>query len=307
MQPYLGTSISIGSLKSAALYFDYIIPINLGAEFTDHGSFEKFPTELATLLRSLRELIPPKFRNDEVFAQKLAMVNKYTTELVLSTGRQQHKYDKLHDLQVKETQDCLYDLIDVFGLSEAHLDCRESIFGQEDGGKTSLTVIASLNLIEVEKVSWELILELRKDLEAQERLRRLGLFAYENYDRKPRSFVEDDILNRISEYEQEAKRWGLDLTHSTLNTVLGSKLLAGSFAGSFVSVFTGAPTVAVLGSLGVGSLELGRIAIEIVKRRTALVDLERRNPVSYISYAKKHLAKKPTGAHAPHRTHPRPW
>lgn len=307
MQPYTGTGISIGSLKSAALYFDYVIPINLGAEFAEHGSFERFPTELAALLRSLRDLIPPSFRNSEEFARRLAIVNKETTELMLSASRQIPKADCHYEQQAAATRAAIYGFIDEFGLSSAPLDCRSSLFEQEVGNQTSLTLLISLNIIDAEKVPWQAIMELRKDLEAQERLRRLRMFMYENYNRKSKAFVEDDILTRISEYEREAQRWGLEMTHSTLNTVLGSRLLGGSVVGSLISVLTGAHTLAVFGSIGLGTLELGRITIEVVKRRSALIDLERRNPVSYISYAKRQLAKKPGVRHAPRRPHPQPW
>lgn len=307
MQPYIGTSISIGSLKSAALYFDYVIPINLGAAFTEYGSFASFPTELAALLRSLRELVPPAFRNNENFARQLGIVNKQTAEVVLSAAGNPALLDTPYEERARSARDAIYTLIDQFSLGSALLDCRDNLFHRGNDEHHSLALLIQLDLIDAERAPWEAIIEIRKDLEAQERLRRLRLFAYENYDGKSPAFVEDDILNRISEYEREAKRWGLEMTHSTLSTVLGSKILGGSAAASLVSVLTGAHILAVIGSLGVGTLELGRITFEVVRRRTALLDLERRNPVSYISYANRQIAKK-SGGPPKHRRHmPKPW
>jgi hypothetical protein len=297
----------LGSLKSAALYFDYVIPINLGAEFTEQAQFASFSKELGILLRSLRELIPPNFRNNEGFAKQLGLVNKSTTELMIAAAGNATQLTAPLEDRARLARDSISSLIDQFHLEAALLDCQEGLFHCDSSENSSLEILVQLNLVDTAKAPWDAILELRKDLEAQERLRRLRLFMYENYEGKPASFVEDDILNRISEYEREAKRWGLEVTHSTLSTVLGSKLLGGSFAASLLAIATGAPTAVALGSIGVGTLEIGRVTLDVVRRRGALIDLERRNPVSYISYAKKQLAKKPSGGRKHCSPDRQPW
>lgn len=93
--------------------------------------------------------------------------------------------------------------------------------------------IASLRLVDTENISYEQLLEFRNDNEAKEKLRRLRLFAYENYQGKSRSFIEDDLMARISDYESTVKKWGFETKSAVMTALMDSKLVGGGIAGSF--------------------------------------------------------------------------
>ncbi|MGA7219934.1 MAG: hypothetical protein WBX38_16580 [Candidatus Sulfotelmatobacter sp.] len=99
--------------------------------------------------------------------------------------------------------------------------------------------IADLKLIDASRSSWEHISEFRGDSGGQQKLRRFRLFAYENYSGKTRSFVEDDILTRLADYDSAVKKWGFDTVQGALNTILGSKISIATVGASVVSALFG--------------------------------------------------------------------
>jgi hypothetical protein len=178
-----------------------------------------------------------------------------------------------------------------FGLEALPVDCYGNLFSEKDGVQSEFVIrLASLRLVDVRRCSWEHLLEFRRDNEARDKLRRLRLFAYENYAGKSKDYVEDDILKRIADYDEAVKQWGLETTQSALNMLLTSKIVGEVSAGSLVSTFFGAPTLAAAAAVGGSALlEIGRIALEVSKQRLALRKLAAGNPVSYISHVRSKL------------------
>ncbi|MGI8569331.1 MAG: hypothetical protein ACR2KT_09830 [Methylocella sp.] len=191
------------------------------------------------------------------------------------------KIDDLSDGDYAEIEEvaarALYGFVDDFGLKALPLDCPGNLFSEEDADQSEIVIsLASLRLVDASCCSWEQILEFRRDGEARDKLRRLRLFAYDNYAGKSKDYVEDDILKRIADYDEAAKQWGFETTLSALNMLL-------------VSTFFGAPSVAVATAVGGGVLEIGRLALDVTKQRFALRRLIRENPVSYISHVRSQL------------------
>jgi hypothetical protein len=79
-------------------------------------------------------------------------------------------------------------------------------------------VISSLKLIDVNKCEWDQLFEFRKDPGAMDKLRRLRLFAYENFTGKSRDFIEDKLLVSLRDYEIAVKEWGFTTSSAAINT-----------------------------------------------------------------------------------------
>jgi hypothetical protein len=135
-------------------------------------------------------------------------------------------------------------------------------------------------------------MEFRRDKDAMKKLRRFRLFANANYVRKSKAYVEDDLLQRVDDYETIVKQWGFETVEGTLNMLVSSKWLTGT-AGALISTFFGAPPAVVLaaaaGAAPKAAIELSRVAIYLSKQRFMLRNTLKENPVSYLSYAKKKL------------------
>jgi hypothetical protein len=327
---YSKSAIVCGELKEALLYFDHIVPINLGLElakeFLSHSpekveeSFvDLFSADTATgptIFRELlsstsfraewgQELLPPRLAADPQFLERLFAANQslfnvlarfFKDDLLRPGGMQprelrvalskfliQNEIVQSHALTVER-------FIEDYGLNEMPIDCSIDFISDADNHDGDIIVkVKSLRLITTQSCSWEQLLDLRRDTKARDKLRRLRLFAYENYRNKPRQYVEDDIQKRIADYETVVTQWGFTTTQSTLNMLFTSKALAGGLAGSLISALFGAPTMAVVAATGGLALELGQIALEVGKQRFALRKLMAENPVSYIGYASTKL------------------
>ena len=161
--------------------------------------------------------------------------------------------------------------------------------GEENATNDLTALLSGIFLIDIEKVTWEHLLEFRRDRQAKSKLRNLRLFMQENYKDKPRSFIEDDLHKRIEEYDEVSREWGFETRAAVINMILTSKTLAGAFTGSFVSALIGAPVTAALTATGGLSLEIGRSLLELKRRNHALQVSLASNPLSYIAYAKSEL------------------
>jgi hypothetical protein len=152
--------------------------------------------------------------------------------------------------------------------------------------------IASLKLIDTRSVTIEQLIEVREDVEAMEKLRRLRIFAYQNYQGKPKDYIEDDILTRIADYEQAVKKWGFTTASGAITTLINSSLIAGGVAGSFLTAYYNAPLSAIASAMASTGLAIANMAVSVGQQRFARMELMANNPVSYISYAKEKLEEK---------------
>jgi hypothetical protein len=291
---YANTAIVFGSVREALLYFDHIVPVNISWELVQVGA--KFGS--LDLPRNFRdEVLPPELSRDPQFFKKLVTVNNavYDSQRIIikkfgypCMPKSDILSDALSDAdcasQLETAATEFFSLVGDFGLQELTLDAGDLCCVDDANQSEVVITLPSLSLVDVSHCSWEQILEFRRDDEARDKLRRLRLFAYENYAGKSKDYVEDDILKRIADYDRTVKQWGFETIQSALNMLLTSKVGGGALPGSLVSTLFGAPTLAVATAVGGGVLEIGRIALEVSKQRFALRKLTAENPVSYISH-----------------------
>lgn len=213
MVRYTKTAIVFGSSREALLYFDHIVPVNLGLELLprendlpdmrrkDWPDFRQVPDGLGG------QFLPPSLRHDSQFLEKFSTLNQATGILLLKligekfglppriVGISDGDYASIE----KVAATAFYDFVDDFGLKTLPLDCSDNLFSEEDVDQSETVVsLASLRLIDADRCSWEQILEFRRDDVARDKLRRLRLFAYDNYSGKSKEYVEDDILIKDS-------------------------------------------------------------------------------------------------------------
>lgn len=152
---------------------------------------------------------------------------------------------------------------------------------------------ASLKLVDTENVSWEPLLEFRKDPAARNGLRRLRLFAFENYAGKSEDFIKDDILTRISDYDDAVRKWGFETKSGIVTALLDSKVVQGGLVTSGLAALCHEPLAAIASAVVPVSIQLGRIALGVRRQRFALRDVMRNNPVSYIVNANEKFSGQP--------------
>ena len=97
---------------------------------------------------------------------------------------------------------------------------------------------------DVRELTWDTIIELRKDVDARMRLRRLRVFAATEYVGKSRAFIEDDISVRVDDYEHTLKRWGVKTIIGCLSSCLTLETTLPVTIASIVTAMSGLPEVA---------------------------------------------------------------
>lgn len=272
------------SSKTAALYFDYVVPLVF---------YNEEPLETEVLIKILpKHLLDTRKEGDivadyvdlqriglAVAAPKLLGIDPYETGFINNPEYQ---------LIIKNFQRAANEFLITRGLADSPM-LLPSYETPDMGEKREdvLLTLAGIPLVDVTKATWEQILEFRRDEKSVANIRKLRLFLRENYEGKDRSFIEDDLAVRLESYENAKKDWGFKTKTSTISLLLSSKSLIASGGTALVSTLFGAPTVAAaIGATG-AIVELGKFGVHIAKRRYGLKNLRRDNALSYIIDAKE--------------------
>jgi hypothetical protein len=205
--PYFRTAISVGTLIDTLLYFDYVVPINgaLGlykhleetAERYTERDIKSFLIQTFQVYDSLIvNALPPELRNTG-FEDKIFQMTKLSITTYLEQIKENLNEDRLDITEIKHLETRLKPTLDsIFEHDEmsSYPLCLRSdmISNADDEERSELAVtIASLKLIDTKKVTLDHLRKFREDTEVKIKLRRLRLFAYENYTGKNRAFVEE--------------------------------------------------------------------------------------------------------------------
>ena len=147
--------------------------------------------------------------------------------------------------------------------------------------------LSKLNLIDASQAEWRQIIELRKDIESHRKLARLRLFIHKNYANCSFAYIEDDLSQRIEEYERVTKKFGLKTTLSSLSLLLDAKSLQASAGAGLVAGLFGGPLV---GLSAAAAIEIGKVAVNIAEKHHDLKDWQSGHELAFIFNTKKVLS-----------------
>lgn len=146
--------------------------------------------------------------------------------------------------------------------------------------------LSQLNLIDASKAEWRQILEVRKDIHSHRKLARLRLFVHSNYAGRSFSFIEDDLCCRLDEYEAVTKKFSLQTTLSSLSMLLDAKALQTSVGAGLIAGLFGGP---VLGISAAAAIEISKIAINVAEKHHDLKAWQDGHDLAYIFETQKAL------------------
>ena len=294
--------ICFAGLKHAALYFDRVLPV----------SFRQLRGSQEGVEYHIPEPIPePAFSHVVFGADQPTGTNKYRHVTMfleqwgklikaIEPSRPRHPtsstVDDYADVQEMYLQNVLLDdgrsvrqlfhrFANDLGVEYASvlLDKATSYDGFE---YTSLTLL-NLPMIDAQSAEWEQILELRKDSKAKSKLRRLRLFLHANYDGKPVSYVEDDLLSRIEEYDTTRRAMGFNAVVSSLGLLLNFKSIHAAAAAGLAAMLFGGP---VVGLSTAAVIEVGKFSVELARHRHTIREFEKGHQLAYLIDARSKVA-----------------
>ena len=283
--------ICFGDIKQAALYFDRVIPgaINkLGAN--EKGEFG---------------LLEPDAVPMEAFSDLLYGSNKFS-DYIKEFGDYVYLWQNtvlkglplFHNSEISEKIQELYinnasspsgntnvrsifaKLSDSIGVRSPSILFSRDFTALSDAIDSDLTLsLANLSLIDTDKLSWEEILEIRRDPTLTAKLRNLRLFLSKSYDGKSRGFIEDDLSKRLEEYNDLCKNHRLETRLSVLSMLVDAKNIHAAIGGGIVGTLFGGP---IAGLATGASIEIATIAIEIAKKKHAFNKIRGQHELGYL-------------------------
>lgn len=316
-EAYQTTAIAFDDMKNASLYFDQIVPVlvatteigdNTVAEISDSVATElvRGGVSRAVLenLDILAKMLPIDLIRRPGFAESLGEMNEVLCNLFVKgqaiiKARAIVESDKEFVAIAKAIVETYLSFIYRYELSDYPVVIADGVtrpwfLENPDSPLSPVLTLADLRVVDASHASWPQIAEFRRDREARRKLRRLRLFAYENYTGRSLAFVEDDLLTRVADYEESVRQWGFETVQGALSAVFNSKFTPVIVGGSIISSLFGGPSQAVASIATGATVMIGHVAVELTKQRFALQKLMRDNPVSFISYTRTKLGNPET-------------
>jgi hypothetical protein len=299
-------AVCFDDLKSAALYFDSVIPISFRSM---HGRGKD-----KDVLFKLPEDIPGEALLNLLFNN---ITYKNSGERWTHLGRYIDAWDdfmkKIDPARAKHINSEYDDYGDVkkLYLDDVTLGANSSVrqefknFARKlgkpystvllptdhngaEGAPYGALVLSGLSLVDTSKASWEQIIEFRKDIDARNKLRNLRLFFHNTYEGKASSYVVDDLARRIDEYDIARKRMGFEAVTGTISALLDAKSLQAAAATGIAATFIGGPLTGISSAVFV---ELGNMALTFARQRFSMKDFENSHDLAYLIEVKNNFAK----------------
>jgi len=279
------TAVAFKHAKHASLYCDHVVPLELSELIPVQGSGEP------QLFDILQKLLPPSLVDPEAPRSVHRGVVKYSASYLVafpeSLGITSLPNGETLESRAKRQLPALY--ADMAQVLESVAEPINGVHGIDPLGKESEATedvacqLAGLNIVDVDHVSWRHLVDFREDTESLRKLQNLRLFFHEKFDGKPKEYIEDSLLLAIEMHDEALKKFGFETIAGALECVFSSKSLAALGAGTITIAF-GAPLA--VGATVAAAFEIGAATLKIAKKRRALSDFRRFDPVSYLIAAR---------------------
>lgn len=289
-------------LKTCALYFDKIMPLSICTLLWPIDEVVE-----AEVNRYINNIITDKIEFnvfDEIFREEQPIISEVSNiEFEFYRYRTGEKdgsmpFDGPNEDYISNIlhpkygyfRDCINNIFRKYGLIGKYpvIAPENSIFTNTEQSDGLLLSLVGLELINPENVSWEQIIEIRKDFDALSKLRRLRLFLYKNYSNQSSAYIEDDINERIDSYLNTCKKYDFKTTVSTFDILLNSKSTIALGLGAMMAIVAGSPIVATGAILTGASIEIGKLCLNIAKHKHSFSNFENDHELAYIFKVKKY-------------------
>jgi hypothetical protein len=288
----LSTSVVVdfGSTKQAALFFDHVITLD-GVEGVSGAptllACPDSPIDVERARSIVLQLLPTDFGTDEQVAEFASVAAIGISAIQVAGGfyNCDEMTQKANGYGAKLLAPASFHRYTADTAVTVDSDVGNAEAGNTSRAERALVSVAGILVPDTQELSWDAIIELRKDPVARQRLRRLRVFAAKEYAGKSRTFMEDDLSVRVEDYEETLKTWGIKTALGTLSTCLTLQTTLQALFVDAVGVLSGLPPGAALAtSLAV---PLGRFVVELGTIRLAREEAIRQYPLAYIADVKK--------------------
>lgn len=282
--------VDFGATKHAAIFFDHVVPLDGVEGVSGIGRIltrSEATVDLEQSQSIISQLLPPDFGTDRQVADfaSVAAIGVSAIQVAVGFYNCDEMGQRAEEYRTKlEAPAGLKKYVGKVPvtLNTSFVDAEAENPAQP--GHVLLS-IADIQVPDANELSWDAIIELRKDAAARKRLRRLRVFAANEYAGRSRAFIEDDLSVRMEDYEQTLRTWGIKTVLGALSTCLTLETTVQTGIANLVAVMSGLPGLeAFAASL---ALPCGRFALELGKIWLARAQAIREYPLAYITDIKK--------------------
>ena len=162
---------------------------------------------------------------------------------------------------------------------------RDKEYGEGDRDVV-VACLSNLDLADEDQLTWEHVLEFRKDKEVCNKYRRFLHWLDSEMVGKSQAFIEDEIAMKLEDYEQALKKHGIKTVLGTIQETLDGKYLLGAAGAAAPFTLAGYPVLAALAGAG---LIVGKVVVKLIEMKLDFDDVERgpNSEVSWVYEAKK--------------------
>ncbi len=141
-----------------------------------------------------------------------------------------------------------------------------------------VATLSNLQIVDETNLTWNQVLEFRKDKDIRNKYKRFLHWLDKEMVEKSQSFIEDEIVIRLEDYEQALKKHGIKTILGTIQEALDGKYLLGA----------GVLTLAGHPALGAG-LIIGKVLVKLAQTKLDFDDVEcgPNSEISWVYEAKK--------------------
>lgn len=288
--------ICFKDLKAAALYFDRVLPVSFRyMAGTGSGIVANFPEPIPAnaLVDIVFDQIPSsKDEHYRLFGRVVDgwgdfanRVQRYRT--TKNDSSVNDDYNDLHEAYLHDAaieglspvRQQFSQFAESLGIHASAVLLPSDARAAAPIGEDPVVRVAGLGLIDVNRATWEQIVEVRRDPKSRIQLQRLRSFLTEKYSNKSLAFIEDDLAQRISEYDRVRRKHGFELVTGSISALLDSSNLQAAAASGLAFAFLGGPW---LGASAATVIELGKASLEFAKRRRTIVDWQDSHELAYV-------------------------
>lgn len=161
----------------------------------------------------------------------------------------------------------------------------------KDSKSVLTTALTNLQIVDEEKLSWDQVLEFRKDPDAVAYYRRITRFIDGSIVGRSQAELEDVLSDRLENYEWSIKKHGIRAKLGSISATLDPKFLS---ATSLVAGSAAIAGGAVWGALAGLTIALGKAAVSFGTARIEGQDELRASnfEIAYVHEVKKRLGRK---------------
>ncbi len=276
-----------GEEKIAALFYDRVWGV---ATHSEIGFSCGTDSEIAHIINSVLK-ITSYAKDDEYLSEKIPWLSDHLESIenhnkvilgirILKTlhGGKGIPVNKLHEIVERSSfpiwiADQASQVLGtrVTPLLSSHSD-QELRYKQGDK-QVAVAVMSNIDIISGSNLSWEQVIEARKDSASIVSLRRFVHWLDSSMIGQPVSYIEDEVSIRLEDYQYALKKHGINTAKGVISNVLEWKNLA-----SVASVATGATMLsneALLGATAGAGILIGKVAVHVIDRKLSLEEVKR--------------------------------